>query len=157
MFIFLFFGGKKVVSNFTMQYIFEHYITHFYVTGSWHKTMFLLLSKCIREQLALKKNRYIYILWTSVFGVKSWGEEEEGERLLKRFPPQEGPCRWLRWGQEVLSSVRMFILHGAARARAGWATGGQGESNATERQQEARDRNAPQDVRRMLSGPCNCS
>lgn len=26
--------GKKVVSNSTVQYIFEHYITHFYVTGS---------------------------------------------------------------------------------------------------------------------------
>ena len=26
--------GEKVVSNFPVQYIFEHYITHFYVTGS---------------------------------------------------------------------------------------------------------------------------
>lgn len=44
-----------------------------------------------------------------VFGLRSWGEEEDGERLLKRSPPQWGALQTATGGQGVPSSIQRFI------------------------------------------------
>lgn len=104
---------KKVVSNFTMQYTFEHYITHFYVTGSWDKTMFPLLSKCIWGTTGIKKYIYIYVHIKAV-DICLWGKKlEKGRRwetLQKVSSPWRSP-QMVRRGQWVRSSVRRFISH----------------------------------------------
>lgn len=44
-----------------------------------------------------------------VFGLRSWGEEEDGERLLKRSSPQWGALQMATGGQGVPSSIQRFI------------------------------------------------
>lgn len=44
-----------------------------------------------------------------VFGLRSWGEEEGGERLLKRSPPQRGALQMATGGQGVPGSILKFI------------------------------------------------
>lgn len=148
-------------------YIFEHYITHFYITGFSHKTMFPLLSKCIQRKRLLALKTYISpprLGYSSDLGMGLgvvgmgwgrglWDKDDKPERLLKSPP-------WV----ELLSvydgtSVTEFLweahLTGGIRWRRRLSIRGVHQCPRKVGENKAQQIHIT-GCRRMLTRPCNC-